>query len=236
MPPPRPRTTVDSDREKELQDRRRNWVFMTPEDYASPDQKKDGLEKDDGNKKSGTAMERFYQRMYDSEQVSATNQFGALDSDRLIGRTNLLNGDARNSPGGVFSEAPVTPNPEIQIFQSVQRNGFASVFNSDSSENLRSPEAIRAEAEQKAHMESFKQLWNIDQPPAAAPVASSPTPTVDSGPLFGLSAPGMSSATPANSFDGGSSSALQTPVAAPAALPRSSRPPHADFLPPQRPF
>ena len=236
-PLPRPQPTADAQREKELQDRRRNWVFMTAEDFASPDGKKDGLGNDDKDKKSMTAMERYYQRLYDSDHAAATNQFDRPEMDRLNARTNLVGGEVRNPDRGVFTEVPFSPTSEFDVFQPMRRSGgFADVFSSDTRDTMPTPETVRVEAEQKAHMESFKQLWNIDQPPAAAPVSSSASTPVDSGPLFGLSSPGVQSVNPLGSLDGGHS-AQQSQTPAPAVpSPRISRPPHADFAAPQRPF
>jgi hypothetical protein len=233
MSMPHPQPTVNSEHEKELMDRRRNWVFMTPEEYASPDGK-DGSDDKDGNKKSTTAMERYFQRMNNSEQAGLTNSF---NSARLNGRTNLMEGgEVRQPDQGVFAEVPFNPAPGVQVFQPARRNDFADVFGSDTQGTLRTPETIQAEAEQKAHMESFKQIWNIDQPPAAAlPVVSTVSAPTDSGPLFGFSTPGIQASTPENPFNHASSS--QQPAPQPTVItPRMSRPPHSDFAAPQRPF
>src|SRR5579864_8759715 len=66
MPPPVTRTL--SPREKELLDRRRNWVFMTPEELMSGDSAEEMLGIDHYNKKgtekeSMTAMERYYESL-----------------------------------------------------------------------------------------------------------------------------------------------------------------------------
>ncbi len=235
-PLPRPQTsTANTERERELLDRRRNWVFMTPEEYASPDGK-NGLESKDDNKQPTTAMERYYQRMNESDHVAVTNGFNRLEATRWNSRNNFTDADVRLPDQGVFAEVPFNGAPETQVFQSLKRGGFAAeVFGSDTRETLRSPESIRIEAEQKAHMDSFKQLWNIDQPPAPVPVISTPSTPVDSGPLFDLSSPEIHTINPENPFTHNSSSQSQAPET-PAVTPRMTRPPHSDFSAPQRPF
>ena len=236
MPLPRPQTPVITERERELLDRRKNWVFMTPEDYASPDGKNSGIEKDGTGKKTGTAMERYFQHLNDSDQVAMTNQFNKPDSDRLTGQTNLLGGIQRPD-GGTFGNSPFDTIPDSGVFDSVRRDGFASVFNSsDRASTMPTPEDVRRQAEQKAHMESFKQIWNIDQP-AAAPVAPASVSTpVDSGPLFGLSPSGGQSASPSGSFAVNPSSQPATPAPSPVTTQRAIRPPRPDFNVPTRPF
>jgi hypothetical protein len=219
---------------------------MTPEDYASPGGKKDGLEDNGLDKKSTTVMERYYQHLYDSDHSAVTNQFNKLNfnklnSDQFGGRTNLASGelrnpDGRNPDGGSFVDSPFNAAADAGVFQSVRRiDSSPSPFGSDPSSALRTPEEVRLQAEQKAHMDSFRQLWNIDQP-SIAPVSSPVSTAVDSGPLFGFSSPGMQSANSGDSSDSVfSSMRSQTPT--PAATPsRISRPPHADFAAPQRPF
>jgi hypothetical protein len=231
LPPPRPQTTISAERERELLDRRRNWVFMTPEDYASPD----GKNNDDNDSKKGlTAMERFYQRLYDSDSVALTNKFNKPDSDRLGGRTNLLGrGELPNVDGGAFKDSPFNSDSDPSIFQSVRRSSFSNPFGSDGNTPLLTPEQVRLQAEQKAHMESYKQIWNIDQP-ATASVSSPGSAPVDSGPLFGLSAPGVQTIH-SDASSGTSVSQSQTPTSR-AEPTRYPRPPHADFAPTQRPF
>jgi hypothetical protein len=238
---PRPQNTqnaLSAERERELLDRRKNWVFMTPEDFASSDEKKDGVEKDRFEKKSSTAMERYYQRLNDAEQAAATNQLNKLNSDRLNGQTNLLGGNLRPVDGGTFGDSPFSMAPDSGAFDSVRRIGSAGTFgSSDTATAMPTPEDVRLQAEQKAHMESFKQIWNIDQPAAApAPVATSVSAPVDSGPLFGMSSSGGQSASPFSSLNGNAASQSFTPVQSPATPQRSARPPRADFATPQRPF
>jgi len=241
---PRPQNaTVSTEKERELLDRRKNWVFMTPEDFASPDGKNDSIEKNGFEKKSGNAIERYYQRLNDSEQAAATNQFSKLDSDRLTGRTNLLGGGLRPADSGTFGDSPFDTAPAAGVFDSVHHTGFAGVFgSSDNTTAMPTPDDLHLQAEQKAHIENFKQIWNIDQPVAApaapAPVSASVSAPIDSGPLFGLSSSGVQTANPVGSLAGGPSSSSQpvTPAPSPVTTQRAIRPPRADFASPQRPF
>ena len=235
IPPPQPQNRISSEREKELQDRRRNWVFMTPEDYASPDGNKSGLDGNGLDDKSTTLMERYYQRLSDSDHAAATNQFNKLNSDQFGGRTNSLGGGLPTPGGGSFGDGPFNAITDAGVFESIRRNDLSNPFGSDTSSGLPSPEEVRAQADQKAHMERFRQILNIDQP-AIAPVASPVSVPVDSGPLFGLSAPSMRPANSVSSPDGKSSSSHSQTPTPPVPSPRSVKPPHADFSPPQRPF
>jgi hypothetical protein len=233
IPLPRPQITISPERQRELFDRRRNWVFMTAEEYASPGGKKDGLEENGLDKKS-TAMERYYQGLYDSDHSAMTNQFNKLNSDRFGGATNSLGGEQRNPDGGVFADSPFNTTADPGIFQTVRRGDSSNPFDSDTSSALPTPEAVRLQAEQKAHMDAFRQLMNIDQP-SVAPVSSPASASVDSGPLFGLSSPGIQSGNSVGSLDIGSSS-THSQTAPAVSSPRNTRPPHATFAPPQRPF
>lgn len=236
-PPPRQQTTISLEREKELLDRRKNWVFMTPEDYASSDDKKSELGDKDVDAKPTTAMQRFYQHLYDVDRPAATNQFNKSDSTRFGQENNSPASDLNNSTGGAFGENSFSTEMRSGVFQSAHRSDFSNPFGSDNNSSLRTPEEIRMEAEQKAHMESFRQLWNIDQP--AAPAAPTPAPVstpIDSGPLFGFSSPALQPAHSISTPDNVSSvthSEIPMPTVDSA---RAIKPPHATFVPQQRPF
>jgi hypothetical protein len=113
----------------------------------------------------------------------------------------------------------------------------ASAFGDSGSKPMLSPEEVRLQAEQKSRRDSFKQLWSIDQAPAATPVMAPASGPIDSAPLFGVSTPG--SQGPVGRLPTGpvsASSASVAPAPEPYVAPRASAPPHADFTPPQRPF
>jgi hypothetical protein len=240
LPPPRPQTAEPTQREQELLDRRRNWVFMTPEDYASPNGDKDsdvnGLEKDGDNKKPPmTAMQRYYQGLSEADHAASTNQFGKLDAEHSFGRTNHLAEGLPNADRGSFPNSPFNMTPEVGVFDPVRQHDFADVFGSDNSPALRTPESIRAEAEQKAHMDTFKELWNIDQPAAAAVVLPVPTP-VKTAPLFSSSAASMQPASSLDGLSGGGFINKSQPAQPTVTSSRVAAPPRSDFAPPQRPF
>jgi hypothetical protein len=237
-PPPRQQNTASAERERELLDRRRNWVFMTPEDYAS-DGKKDGIEESGGDKKSGTVLERYFQRLNDSDHAAVTNRsnINKLTGDQFGGgQTNLLGSEMRPVEGA-FGDSPFNGSIGAGVFQPMRRGDISNPFSSDNSGALRSPEEVRVEAEQKAHMEAFRQILNIDQPaPAQVSSPAHSAPAVDSGPLFGLSSPGIQPNNPISAQDGRSSATQpQTPVPT-VTTTRNIKPPHADFFPQQRPF
>jgi hypothetical protein len=182
-------------------------------------------------------MERYYQRLNESEQAAATNQFNKLNFDRLNGQTNLLGASLRPVDGGTF-DSPFNMTPDSGVFDSVRRERITSVFgSSDNTLAMPTPDDVRMQAEQKARLETMRQIWNIDQPAAAPTMPVSASAPVDSGPLFGLSSPGVQSASPFSpSVGNASSSQSLTPVQSPVTTQRAMRPPRADFAAPQRPF
>ena len=235
IPMPPPQANAPSERERDLLDRRKNWVFMTPEDMMAPDAETDLSnspgEKDGVDKKPTTAMQRYYQHLFDSDRQTATKQVGKADPGSWA--TNSATVDNSRS-----SDSPFNTSPDPGIFQPARADSFSGLFGSDADTTQQpSPEAVRLQEEQKAHMDSFKQLWDIDQPTAAAASATTPAPIV-SAPLFGAS----QSAAPA--FDAFSSPAPalsgrpnNDATAAPTMTStRNIRPPHSDFTPPQRAF
>jgi hypothetical protein len=238
-PPPPQRVNPPTEREKELLDLRKNWVFMTPDDMVGQAESDLsggvlGKEKDGSEKKATTAMERFYQRLYDSDRPAATNQTGKLDSDSWSATTNSVVGDSARPGDGLFS----TPS-DIGVFQPAHANTFSDTFGSSRDTAQPSAETIRLQEAQKEHMESFKQLWDIDQPASPPPSVSADVPVPNSpSPIFGAAPGGQPSINTFNSSLGGLSG--QAPATAPV-LPTitSSRnvvPPHSDFAPPQREF
>jgi hypothetical protein len=234
LPPP-PRTSAPSAQERDLLDRRQNWVFMTPEDAAGTDQQTDsgGYEKDGTDKKPATALQRYFQRLYDSDRSTGTNQLGKIDSDSWTKITNSVTVGGAPSGLGVLNTVS-----DPGIFEPARKDSFSDVFSGDTGAALPSPEAVRLKAEQEAHMDSFKQLWNIDQPTVAAAPASAPEPVIkSSGPIFGSTQPVQPALNPPISF-GNALSAGQN-IAPPQSSLTSSRnatPPRPDFSPPQRPF
>jgi hypothetical protein len=239
LPPPRQQTVTPSAREREMMDRRKNWVFMTPEDFSGESSAKDisntGDDKDAHGNRPTSAMERYYQHLYDSERATATNQFNKVDKDRWNAGTNSAGPGLQNSSGAGFVTSPFNTVPDAEVFRSARPNVFSDIFGSDTDTGTPSPESVRLKAEQKAHMDDFKELWNIGQPPAAPVSASVPSPS-GSSPVFGL----PQGAQPAFSAVGLPQSAPSqgqaTPLRPAATSGRIASPPRADFAPPQRPF
>jgi hypothetical protein len=229
-----------SKEQQQLLDRRRNWVFMTPEDYASKDPKTgknlSGTDKDDNM----TAMERYYHRLEQSAQP-ATNDFSGLNPNRSAASTNYFDNAVRNTDSGLFGETPFSSRPNTGIFQSITAGNSRSVFGSSDSTPTQTSEEARVQTEQKTHMESFKQLWDIDQASSAAtPVSAPSSGAIDSAPLFGASTPGLP--TPfkpnlpsAEDISPGASESAP-PLPKPVTAPRYTPPVHSDFAPVQRPF
>src|SRR2546423_2975415 len=74
MPEPRATTpAIQSKRAKELLERRRDWVFETPEEILATPLTEDilsgrGKEKDKTDKSNLSPLERFYERLYNSDK------------------------------------------------------------------------------------------------------------------------------------------------------------------------
>lgn len=243
QPLPHPQQQTLSKEEQQLLDRRRNWVFMRPEDYATTDSKtgKSLLGTDKNDDDNLTAMERYYHRMEQSGKSTDTNDFSRLNLDRSSSMTNSIGGALPKSrDAGAFGPVPFSATPEAGVFQPMTVNDSAKIFDNPNTVTVLTPEEVRMQADQKTHMDNFKQLWDIDQASSAAtPVVAPSSSPVDSAPLFGASMPGMSSgfkslgSSPSGNSSGDSSTSSSH---APADQPRHSTPPHSDFMPVQRAF
>jgi hypothetical protein len=123
------------------------------------------------------------------------------------------------------------------VFQPARADNFPDVFSSGSDVSQPSPEAVRLQEEQKAHMDSFKQLWDIDQSPAAVVSAPSAAPNVSSS-VFGLSQNPQPALNPLISQSSALSGRPNTAPVQPTVTSERNAvvPPHADFAPPQRAF
>ena len=228
-----PSQSAPSQREKDWLDRRRNWVFMTPEDMAPGKTAEEtlGLKQYDQNgeeKKPTTVMERYFEHLYSSDQ-GATNQFSKPDSDPWNSETNSVIDVGRNENSSRTFASPFDTRPDPGVFQPVRPGNFSDTFGVNEDANMPSPESIRARQEQQAHMESFKQLWNLDQP---APVAASSLPAMG-GPASGSSSlSGLPQVLTAASASANRSSA-QAPVSyQPPPTSVRTAPPQPDFTAP----
>lgn len=237
LPPPgRPQSPEEAKREMEMLDRRKNWVFMTPEEMLGTDPSQDSSDKGSKSNTGGeptTVMQRYYERLYDSDHPSPTNHTSKFDADSWTRTTNSALGDISQPPLSPFD---TTANGSI--FEPVHANAFSGITGQGMNMGVPSPEQVRLQEEQKTHMDDFKQMWGLDQPPAAAAVIT-PSPSV----VVNSSASGFApvqAAAPAKIVGFSSPGSLAQPAAAPPpstlTSSRSLRPPHSDFAPPERPF
>ena len=170
MPPSAARTLTP--REKELLDRRKNWVFMTPEELISGEKPEETLgikqyDKDGNEKESMTAMERYYQRLIEPNRKTATNHVDR-NADSWSTATNTTAGEEQNVDDASPFESPFKSSLARQAFQPVRPNSFSDVFGNGPDSTTPDAESIREAQVQSNHMDSFRQLWDIDQPSAAA--------------------------------------------------------------------
>lgn len=243
MPPPPARTLTP--REKELLDRRRNWVFMTPEELMSnpsteemlglKQYDKDGVERD-----PTTAMERYYERLIASSRHMATNQWDR-DSDSWMKMTNGMTtgiGEQNDDNARAFDNpfnSPFNSSPTPGVFQPMRPNTFSDVFGTGPDTTMATPEMVQSEKEEKAHMDSFKQMWDIGQPstPAAVSASSSGGFSTSGSGAFPSLQPVLSTATPSLS---GSSAQPNSTSSQPRPTSLHTTPPRPNFTIPQRQF
>src|SRR5262249_51306802 len=89
---PPERTVTRSQQQQDLIDRRKNWVFVTADDLMQDSDPTKALgvkeyEKNGEEKRPTTAMERFYQRLYNADHASLTNGFSPWNK-----KTNSVTG------------------------------------------------------------------------------------------------------------------------------------------------
>lgn len=238
MMPPQPLNRTLTPRERKLLDRRRNWVFMTPEELMSGESTEELLgmkeyNKDGTEKEPKNAMERYYEHLVESSRNTVTNQFDK-DSDSGNTLTNtVVDGGEQNGDNVHPFDSPFTSRPS-EVFQPMQPNTFSDVFGARPDSTIPDAETIQAEKEQKMHMESFKQLWDMDQSSAPADAFNSAPGSSASGvnsfpsmqPVLGTVSPSLA----------GSSVHASRAVAQPAPTPKQTQPPRPNFTIPQRPF
>lgn len=232
MPPPSNQRL--SAREKELLDRRRNWVFMTPDELMSGKEPGEmlGIKEYDkyGNEKEPmTAMERYYEHLLAPDRSSATNQFGKTDSDSWDKETNALTGAQQTDDKAHPFDSPFNNSPAQEVFRPMRPTSFSDVFGTSSGDNNPDdPETIRVRREQESHMDSFKQLWDMGQPagaasgPAFGNSASSPSAFPSVQPVLGTATPSLSSSA---SRSGTTAQSSAAPFHATPAPPSFTMPP-----------
>src|SRR6185312_2598539 len=132
-PQPQSRQALTKE-QQQLLERRRNWVFMTAEDYATTDPKtgKSLLGGDDDKDDNMTAMERYFHRQEQSANSSFTNNFNRLNADRVGAQTNYFDNATRSTDSGMFGQTPFKSNPNADVFQSITTGNSANVFGGSS--------------------------------------------------------------------------------------------------------
>lgn len=245
LPPPRPQVTISSDKEKELLDRRKNWVFMTPEEMmgTDPESQKDSDSPDGKYDKNGqekvTVMERYYQRLYDSDhEQKTTNQLNKFDADSWTKTSSAF--DPADNRQGI---GPFNSTPDLGVFQQTHTGNSQGIFGGGRNVPALTPEEVRLKAEQDAHMESFKQLWNIDQPQTPTTVVSTPTtPTTTVQPLNASVFGAQDNQSTFNAMNQSLNGGYADPTAPPpppstvSEVRSHSSPPRATFKPVSSPF
>jgi len=205
MTPP----TIRSTRSKDSQDRRRNWMFATPEELilgTAPEDERDGKYKD------LSPMERYIERL-SAGRKGNTNQPGTgglnwrKPSESWEGP---LSGPEKSIE--IPDEFSSTERSLRKLFDSgptpgvfapgVAPSGFVDLFKFNS-DRMPTPETLRIEREHKTRIENFKKIWDLPsaRTPVFAPASSSfgtpswgvnnsAAPQKPVAPLFG--APGSS--------------------------------------------
>jgi hypothetical protein len=234
--PPPSRSVAPNQREKEMLDRRRNWAFATPDDLGLTPESIFHLKQstDDEDKPPTTALERYLDRLNNSSH-STTNRFAKSDfSNSWNDRTNSLagkNGDDNDRPS---FDSPFNSAPSTSVFKSPELpTTFSDVFglNKHSSEE----ETLRAQQVYQSHIESFKQVWDFQQP--AASTATTPSfSSFSSGSESSPAGTFQPAASTINSSAGGSAAPSSLAPVQPAPTPVRTAPPKPDYSIPQRRF
>lgn len=225
---PHPPNPPLSARERELLERRRNWVFMTPEELMSGEGTDEmlGMKKDD---KDGTElmtpMERYYEQLLAPNRTSTTNQLDKSDSDSWNKETNALTGEQQSDDSAHPFESPFNSKPSPEVFRPIRPTTFSDVFGTGGNDNPDDPETKRLRQEQQSHMENFKKLWDMDQSSAAVPASAPVTGNSASPSAFPSAQPVLGTATPSwGSTAPRSGNPAPAPVSSPHAAPPSPPP------------
>jgi len=171
LPPVSP---LEAARLRELQDRRNNWMLLTPAEImgaATPESILGIPERDAfGRPKNPTALERYNERQSQLVLLAQTNalQMGnslrAWDEpDAWHGMSNSINGGLRNPEGPSGAWLNSTPDQQT-LSQQNENSGWSKLFAPPTPAPL-------PDTAQQAEMEQFRQLLN--------PGLSSATPSSD---------------------------------------------------------
>jgi hypothetical protein len=165
-------------------------------------------------------MERYYEHLFASDRsTTTTNKFKDWTFESSDKETNSFFGGTKNdgdvnvSPfDGLFNSRST-----LEVFEPDRAATFSDVFDSNPrATTTPNDETMRAREEEKAHMDAFKQMWDIDQPVssslAPAPVSSDSAPGEGSftgiQPVLGAASPSLSA-----SAEPETSSSPQSPLA-----------------------
>jgi len=174
-PPPPPLPARLTQKEQDDIDRRANWVFMTPQEIMlgyeagrALEEKKPYHEMDDVNEAIGqptSAVERYYKRLLDPARFGVTNAVTRQESESTDRATNYFGFEesAQRRTSEAFGN-PFNNPPARGIFESENRKTFLDIFRVNGDSSTPSAEELREQKQEQAHIESFKQLWDIGQP------------------------------------------------------------------------
>lgn len=227
-PVQRPPSGGNDKRAREMRDRRKNWVFTTPEELYGLQTTEEmmGMQefgRDGEVKAQKTAMERYYERN-DSSAPSRTpkrnspeNWMRSDDRDEKSSRATEVKDDT-----SFFSRRSDSSDRTSVLFGSDQKqldSGFSDFFNSGVTADSSLPKD-KETAARDARMQQFKQLFSPQPTPSSSgnPWATTPSSSANSF-SAGAGAPRPSAAA--------LPSALPSPAAASSPFPTYTPPPVA---------
>ena len=179
LPPDMPVVSpAEALRMQDLQDRRKNWMLLTPAEIlgATTPEKILGIQEHDaaGRPKNLTALERYTERQNQTPPViTNTDAFPTWNfSDKQPDTSNSIPGGL-GSPDNMASSL-LNPAPENQTFpRQNENNNWSKLFRSPSP----SPVVTMS---QQTDMERFRQLLKPGSSSTAAPITPSITPLLSS--------------------------------------------------------
>jgi hypothetical protein len=177
MPAPQPAPpSIQSKRAKELLERRRDWVFETPEEILAGPSSDDNIsrrdqEKEGDDKLKLSPLERFYDRLYNKEKKGPAQKGNKRDQLSDLRKSGILSDDSEadddaDLPLGIRETqremkkllAPKDRKEDSSTEPS--RGGFSDIFGLG--KNTRSREEIEM---QKERMDRYKELVGLPVTP-----------------------------------------------------------------------
>lgn len=183
-PEPRPATpAIQSKRVKELLERRRDWVFETPDEILATSSAEEILKsrdnlKDDDDKAKLSPLERFYERLYNKDKKDTTRKVNKREGLHEAPKPGALGDDAEREddsdlPLGVretqreMRKLLAPKESKTETSSDTGRSGFSDVFGLTKNPQTRDELEI-----QKERRDRYKELVGL-------PV----TPTLENDPL-----------------------------------------------------